>query len=464
MSSSAVSVAAKPQVFISHKHSDAEIAQALASAIRKWTGAGVRIFLSSSGIDQRPEAGRRLNEQLQKALAESDLLILVYTTADLDWSYCLWECGVAMSPNSPETRIVVLQCGDESPAIFDELAKTKLSDPLGISNLFTDMFTKTGYFRTLHGPLTGLNNNECADAASELKTKLLEIVKKAGKPKSWAPWPSLTVAVRDSDLAELRGLNASAAREAIAAKAVIVDHHPHAPRLFGLSRIDSNAPLSDLASPAGGSKAWFDSCCAQILELASNRDPVIRAVSVAPAGSEIAYTPVVTRSEILPRKMHTEFEIAFFGLSDPRGIVVESKMLPSTILYKVEDELDGGKLLRELISAAKQSPNPTRLLVLDSEQRARGIVHKSAIEQFRLKRMDDGLADPTLSDIAKDAEAAARMKAFCVVGRNSTIADARAACRAVPHCQDVFVTETGDAEEPVIGYIPAQRIGYVLDE
>ena len=45
-------------------------------------------------------------------------MILVVTSETEDWSYCMWECGVAQQPHSPETNIVVFQCWTDIPKPF----------------------------------------------------------------------------------------------------------------------------------------------------------------------------------------------------------------------------------------------------------------------------------------------------------------------------------------------------------
>jgi hypothetical protein len=102
----------KPLLFISHKHVDHEVATALADFIKDHTGAQVRIHVSSNPDYQGPAAGRVINQALRETLWQTEALILVYTSADQDWSYCLWECGVATNRGRPE-NIIVLQCGDE---------------------------------------------------------------------------------------------------------------------------------------------------------------------------------------------------------------------------------------------------------------------------------------------------------------------------------------------------------------
>jgi integrase len=45
----------------------------------------------------------------------------------------MWECGVATKPDSPETRIIVLQCGTEVPPVFqDQVRVQKRIKPLAL--------------------------------------------------------------------------------------------------------------------------------------------------------------------------------------------------------------------------------------------------------------------------------------------------------------------------------------------
>jgi hypothetical protein len=40
---------------------------------------------------------------LLRALGEARLVLLVFTKADADWSYCLYECGVAIDPEQGDS-------------------------------------------------------------------------------------------------------------------------------------------------------------------------------------------------------------------------------------------------------------------------------------------------------------------------------------------------------------------------
>src|SRR5262245_18447066 len=105
-----------PLIFISHKHADSAIASVISSFLREKTLGKIDVFQSSDNRFQWPKFGDNINEELRKTLWNADALILVYTSADNDWSYCMYECGIATHPGSPDTRVIVFQCGKDVPA------------------------------------------------------------------------------------------------------------------------------------------------------------------------------------------------------------------------------------------------------------------------------------------------------------------------------------------------------------
>ena len=85
-------------MFISHRHTDKRIAEAIATFIKRTTANQVVVFDSSSSSFESPRMGKNVNTELKEALARSDVVLLVYTAAGEDWQYCMWECGVATDP------------------------------------------------------------------------------------------------------------------------------------------------------------------------------------------------------------------------------------------------------------------------------------------------------------------------------------------------------------------------------
>jgi hypothetical protein len=93
----------EPMVFISHKHTDRGIADAVRSFIERRSNREVRVYQSSSAEAEAPDVGRALTAELKAALWKTGIVILLYTSEDQDWQWCMWECGVATNPNSPDS-------------------------------------------------------------------------------------------------------------------------------------------------------------------------------------------------------------------------------------------------------------------------------------------------------------------------------------------------------------------------
>jgi hypothetical protein len=92
-----------------------------------------------------PSSGRRWGP--------AEVLILIYTSSDEDWSYCMWECGVATHPQSPNTAIIVFQCGTDIPAPFHDVVRVNVRQYDDIKK-FTDQFLRDPtYCPSLHGPI-----------------------------------------------------------------------------------------------------------------------------------------------------------------------------------------------------------------------------------------------------------------------------------------------------------------------
>ncbi|MDH5740153.1 MAG: hypothetical protein OEY77_07500, partial [Nitrospira sp.] len=63
--------------------------------------------------------GQPLIEQLKQALVKAQVVLLIYTFADEDWSFCMWELGVATDPKNEHTNSVVFCCSRDTPKVFE---------------------------------------------------------------------------------------------------------------------------------------------------------------------------------------------------------------------------------------------------------------------------------------------------------------------------------------------------------
>lgn len=117
----------EPRIFISHRHNDSEIADVLREHLLLWGLPRASIW-QSSALTGGPAIGQRLTDQLLTTLRDSQLVILVYTFPDADWSYCMWETGIATDPSGRGTRVVVLQCTEERPPVFADLVSVTIDE------------------------------------------------------------------------------------------------------------------------------------------------------------------------------------------------------------------------------------------------------------------------------------------------------------------------------------------------
>src|SRR3954453_8886931 len=101
----------QPLLFISHRHVDKPIADVLRQFVTERSGGRISVFQSSSAQAEGARVGREVQRELKENLWQAGVIVLIYTSPDEDWSYCMWECGVATHPGSPETKILLLQCG-----------------------------------------------------------------------------------------------------------------------------------------------------------------------------------------------------------------------------------------------------------------------------------------------------------------------------------------------------------------
>jgi len=155
-----------------------------------------------------------------------------------------------------------------------------------------------------------------------------------------------------------------------------------------------------------------------------------------------------------------QFDIYFYELSDPSAVPVTSRMLEiGEIFSKNLGQIAPESVILKDLLAELDKLGRNRLPVLGSDSNPLFIIHRSMIEQFMLshvlgpasgKNVDtltfaDLLADPKMEEIFKNT--------FVVVNRDANLAEVKEAMRKTPNCLDVFVTDTGSREEPVLGWL-----------
>lgn len=136
----------QPCIFISHKHEDKKIADIIRKFLDQESRKEIRVYQSSNSNAQGPRLGNTITSELKQELWDSGVVLLIYTTEDKDWSYCMWECGVATKQGIPQTRIIVLQCAKDTPKVFKDQVHVDMHSKDDIFKLVQSFLTQTDFF------------------------------------------------------------------------------------------------------------------------------------------------------------------------------------------------------------------------------------------------------------------------------------------------------------------------------
>lgn len=307
-------------VFISHKHDDAAIADIVASWIRRNTAGNVDVFQSSSPWRDAPRIGRALTRELREAVAAAHVVVLVYTMPDKDWNYCMWEVGIASDPNSPEARIVVLQCGQNVPTLFTDQVRVDARNETSVRQFSSQLFTDDDFFPTFEVPATKYSpdGQDVRDAADDLFAKLTPFI--LDESRTWAARPFMRLMLSRDGRQRLKACDTPAAAMHIARAAQVVDQDLAFDRIFGVAN-RPGVTLGDLLAvwltqhPAEVSNtevegaAWFADLVQQLASASNSRLLAGSLVWMKGRSAVEEYAPLVARVSDLG--LNTEVEIYF---------------------------------------------------------------------------------------------------------------------------------------------------------
>lgn len=460
-----------PLLFISHKHSDAHIAQVVAEFIEAKSNGRVKVHLSSNPDFDGPKFGKNLNTQLRETLWHTNVLILIYTSPDQDWSYCMWECGVANDSQSPDTNIIVFQCGSIAPTLFaaDLRVNARIYEDI---KRFTDQFLRDPKFfsKDVGAIAPDLKDVYVETAAKELYQNLGSVLPPPDDGSDdWPAWPYLQIELPRLEVERLEQAGESErvklAHQIVTDHGIVVGSDPRAAQLFGQASLSQRMKFGTLLkawkdkSP-NTDTAWFDSCCEQIMMGAGRGFPVIRWTPIKAVGGDAGFTPVLSRIRRMPFDGSVLFDLYFYDLSDPRGVAATSRMTPLTeLFFKTLGDVDPRAL--KLLDLVKELDlrRLNRLPVLNADGHPMYIIHRSMVDKFIVSQFVSatggaGPQDLTLADLLADQEMKRIFEStFVVVSAQSTLAEAKSAMLTRTGCSDVFVTARGGQDEPVQGWL-----------
>ena len=143
----------------------------------------------------------------------------------------------------------------------------------------------------------------------------------------------------------------------------------------------------------------------------------------------------------------------------------EMRLYDNIVKIELDPKEEGGELninVKDRI-VSKLSASVTRIPVFGEDRKARYMLHESLVYQF-LGEFEGDKNNATLKQLVENRKfGKVAENSFAFVGRRATLGTAvksmkdRARTTGEP-CQDVFVTETGDKNEPVLGWLSDRRI------
>jgi hypothetical protein len=467
---SGVRLVSRPLIFISHKHSDRAIATVVRSFITEQTRSKVPVFQSSDPTAMTPGVGRTLNVALRKALWDAGAVILIYTAPDQDWGYCMWECGVALLPESPDTRIILFQCGDTAPSLFDGQLGIDARNKTSVETFVTQFMTDVDFLPRAAEALTGYHKaaKEVQQAANKLFDDLQAVLPE-GPVAEWPAHPYLQLqlpngsakAIADAPVEDRQAV----ARKVVLADTIVTESDKYCHALFGMAEFDRRLTLQNLydtwrAAYPKSPDAWIDGLADQLGRAAQWQFPTLKWTAMPTVGEGRLYAAVLTRVRKIPSLGSLQFDVYFypFNLLDATPVqsrmVTRADMLCRVLVPGGEGQVNVLDLLREL-----DDQRFSRLPFVDPDDRLVYIAHRSMLDQFISRqartRNVSNLAQLTLADMFVEQPEIKLM--FCgtaaFVSSEGTLADAKLSMNSVRNCYDVFVTETGTPQERVLGWL-----------
>lgn len=315
----------KPLLFISHRHADKAIADVLREWLEKWSMGSIDVYQTSAAGNE-PQLGN-LNEKLKERLSEAQSVALIYTHAHYDWSYCMWECGVATDPRTPDTRVVPFQCFKEVPPPFADSIRVNVHEGSSVHNFAAAFLTDPGFFPRYGravAPHLNAKSNQVRLAAEELAQQMTALCPL--RDESAEQWPALGYFQLELDLATMEQIR-DATLEARARLAQEIDTRCMirscdyvAAGLFGLAKVVPGMPLSRLAQiwsnkhPACPAD-WLRSLREQVI-LASAWEFPITEPGLLLGNDDRWYVPHITWVRKVPEQSSICFDVQFFPLGD----------------------------------------------------------------------------------------------------------------------------------------------------
>lgn len=466
---------AKPLLFISHKHTDRRIAGVVRDFVVESTANKVRVFMSSDPGSEGPAIGQNLNAELQHALDESAAVVLVYTLAENDWTYCMWECGLATNPAGDVAHLYVLQCGEDIPQNFADKVRVRMTEFEDVEKFTRALLTQPGFLAG-QGAATDYapESERVSKWAKRFYEDVAEQLPHNGRARKWPIWPTMSLemdrevidAIADAD----KDKEVDIARDWLATRSVVMAATPGAAGLFNRTLLPDGTEFRELLAEwemeyPDLDTGWLDVLATQlVLGARQRRSAPIAWCPIREIGGDRRYLPGGGSVRITPGGDRIRMSFHCYARPGARPVTSIMTRLEKTRHIDLGHDAPAEITLPDLL-ASLDAGNWHRLPVVADGGAAHAIIHMSVMDRFIRERAlaGDDVASLTLADLLGDeALAGIFTSTFVVVPQGMDLTNAARAMNAGNGCQDLFVTETGLATEPALGWITDRDLAEVV--
>lgn len=312
-----------PEVFISHRLEDKNIAEIVSDFIRRATDSKVRAFCSFDGQGQGLPVGENLTQALAEHLKVCSVVLLIFTRSDDDWMYCMWECGVAYDPEKalePDklgaTRIAVLKFSSTAPAPLRDRVCVDARSVDGIHQFVRQLLTDAKFFPGYGKKVTGFSEDdkEVKEYGKELYENLVQYQRSSGSVDKRTVVPRMTIELDFKQEIKVKS-DTDTAIETVRRFASVRDIDEHTLLLFNVTSAEGRS-LGHLfnewrrANP-GSDEMWFDFLITQIIDVINDRRVDPNWESLRTKDRKGVFVPIVLSFLRVPHKHKLYIKVCF---------------------------------------------------------------------------------------------------------------------------------------------------------
>ena len=307
-------------IFISHRHADKPIADVFVKHLQLWNVPKNALFQSS---DHRfgAEIGAALKDELRKALGEAHLVILLFTDADADWQFCIWETGVATDPGdaTPATRVAVFQAGMDLPRVFNDEVVFKMSEE-DIRRFVQQFHTTKGFYHSGSAHQPDVDPGIIRQRAEDLFRDLREVIPE-GKREERYRWDNFQLWIAPESVKEIKEATGERRVQIIQSAAEVRNPFGSALLHFGyttntgLTFADLTARWSRNQKPRSSvPNGWIQEICEEI-NRALDSEPAVPPIELMLSSHVQSwwFYPIVNHARVMPDGSF-QFEIYLYRL------------------------------------------------------------------------------------------------------------------------------------------------------